>query len=206
MCAPNLSNEEGGTFMRKLLLLLLPAVILGCGGKSYLTYKGLPAAPSLDGKVAIEVRDGREPNGRTAEHDVVGAQTRVLVPAPLPIKLDQPETVPGTLARLFSDAARAAGIGVVAPTATDATGKLIVEVYRFWCSGYDPVYKVDISVNLIVADPSGAQVRVPGQPLSITGSSTRCHGAYEKSLTQLLNVAKTVLAGDPVKKAVISNP
>jgi hypothetical protein len=190
--------------MRTLLLMLLPLAGLGCGGKSYLTYQGLPPAPSPSGKVAIEVRDVREPNGRTAGHDVVGAQTQVLMPAPRPIRLDPPETVPGTLARLFSDAARAAGIGVAAPAATDATGKLVVEVFRFWCSGYDPVYKVDISVRLTLTDPSGAQARVPAQPLSIQGSSTRCHAAYQKSLTQLLDVARTVLSADAMKSAAAS--
>src|SRR4051812_38383203 len=52
-------SKTGGPSMRTLLLMLLPLAGLGCGGKSYLTYQGLPPAPSPSGKVAIEVRDVR---------------------------------------------------------------------------------------------------------------------------------------------------
>jgi hypothetical protein len=195
--------------MRKLLLmLLLPlalGVVTGCGGsKTYLMYKAAPPAPALNGKVAIEVRDGREPNHGGGQNDVVGAETKAFVPVPTPVRLKAPEDVTGTVAKLLADAAQAAGLGVAAPGASDGTSKIVVEVQRFWCTGYDPVYKVDATLSVIVTDPSGAQVRVPGQPVHGEAAAGRCRGAYQKALSQLFESARAVLGADPVKAAAVA--
>jgi hypothetical protein len=185
--------------MRKLVVLLLPVVMVGCGG-TYLTYKTQPAAASLSGKVAIEVRDAREPNRGGDKKEQIGLQTGAFG-VPAPIRLKAPEEVAGTVAKLITESANAAGVAVVPPGAPDATGKLVVEVQRFWCTGYNPAYKADVTLSLTVTDPSGAQVRVPGQPLHADAGGMECRGIYKKLLTQLFQTAKTAMAADPIKAA-----
>jgi hypothetical protein len=188
--------------MRKLLMLLLPVAGVGCGG-TYLTYKAQPPAPSLNGKVAIEVRDTREAGRGGDKTDQVGLQTGAFG-VPAPIRLRAPEDVSGTVHKLVGEAAQSAGVAVVPPGASDATGKLLVEVQRFWCTGYSPAYKGDVTLSLTVTDPSGAQVRVPGQPLHAEAGGMDCRGIYKKILTQLFDSTRTALSAEPLRSAAVS--
>jgi len=183
--------------MHKPMMLMLLAAS-GCG--PYLRYRSQPPAPPLTGKVIVEVRDAREPNRGGNMKEEVGTQTGAFG-VPTPIRVESPSTVAATVAQLVGEAAQSAGVAVVPPGTAGATSKVVVEVQRFWCTGYNPVYKGDVIASFTVFDPAGAQVRVPGQPVKGEDGGMDCRSIFKKSLTDFFMATKALFAMEPIRSA-----
>jgi hypothetical protein len=178
-------------------VLMLCAV--GCG--PYLQYKTMPPAASPAGKIIVDVRDSREPKAGGTNHEQVGMQTGSFG-IPSPIRIESPTKMVETMHQLVSEAALAAGVGVATsdgdPT---ATARVIVDVQRFWCTGYNPVYKGDITASVSVLDPAAQQVRVPGQPVHSEDGGMNCRSIFRKALTDFFVATRTMLSMPPVVAA-----
>jgi hypothetical protein len=185
--------------MYKALLLVGVLVAIGCG--PYLRYDGRPPAPPLAGKVVIEVHDGREPNRGGSMRQQVGQQTGSFG-IPVPIRVENEETVVDTMRKIVAEAAQSAGLAVAAGEAADASSKIVIEVQRLWCTGYMPVYKADVVASLMVVDPRGA-VRVPAQPLRGEDGGMNCKSLFKKSLTDVFNATQALLSQPNVKAAML---
>jgi len=184
----------------RLALPLFAVFAVGCG--PYLQYRAAKPAPTFNGRVAIEVRDSREPKAGGQDHAEVGMQTGAFG-IPTMIKLDDPMAVTVTTAALVADAARAAGFGVVGPG--DApTAKVVIDVQRFWCTGYNPVYKADVTASLSVMDASGTQIRVPGMPLHAEDGGMNCKRIYYKTLSMLFDAARAMLSNPNIAAALVA--
>jgi hypothetical protein len=178
---------------------LLAFAAVGCG--PYLQYKSQPPAPSPAGKILVEVRDSREPKVGGDRKDYVGMQTGAFG-IPNPIKVPSPTTVSETMHNLIAEAAMSAGVGVAAKgDEASATARVIVDVQRFWCTGYNPVYKGDVTASVMVTDPNGQQIRVPGQPLHGEDSGMNCQSIYKKALTDFFNTTKAMLSMPNIQAA-----
>lgn len=185
--------------MQKVSFALLSVVLVGCG--PYLQYKAQPAAPSPAGKIIVEVRDNREPKVGGDKKEVVGLQTGSFG-IPTAIRVPTPTTVTETMTKLVGEAAMSAGVGVAAKgDEAGATARVIVDVQRFWCTGYNPVYKGDVTASLTVLDPNGQQVRIPGQPVHGQDGGMNCQGVFKKALTDFFSATKAMLAMDNIKAA-----
>src|SRR3954471_1526079 len=129
--------------MRKVSFALL-SLVAGCGG-SYLQYKSQPPAPSPAGKIIVEVRDSREPKVGGDKKELVGMQTGAFG-IPTAIKVGSPTTVAETVQKLVGEAAMSAGVGVAGKgEEAGATARVIIGIQRFWCTGYNPAYKGDVT-------------------------------------------------------------
>jgi hypothetical protein len=185
--------------MQKVSFALLSLVAVGCG--PYLQYKSQPAAPSPAGKIIVEVRDSREPKVGGDKKELVGLQTGAFG-IPTAIKVGSPTTVSETMQKLVGEAAMSAGVGVAGKgEEAGATARVIVDVQRFWCTGYNPVYKGDVTASVMITDPNGQQIRVPGQPMHGEDGGMNCQSIYRKALTNFFNNTKAMLSMDNVKAA-----
>ena len=169
----------------------LTLLAVGCG--PYLQYKSMPPSASPVGKIIVDVRDSREPKNGGLQHQQVGLQTGSFG-IPSPIRVEKPTTVVDTMHQLVSEAALAAGIGV-ATTMDDpsATARVIVDVQRFWCTGYNPVYKGDITASVSITDGAAQQIRVPGQPVHTEDGGMNCRGIFKKALTDFFVATRAML-------------
>lgn len=186
-----------------IALLLLTSV--GCGGGGhYLRWKATPPAASMNGKVAIAVADKREEKKGGLHQNEVGLQTGSFG-IPQAIRLKKTDSVTSTFQDMMAQAAAAAGIGV-APAGQEsaATGKLMVEVERLWCTGYNPVYKADIVAKVSVVDTATGAERVPAQTLTASGGGMACQSIYRKLMDSLYQQATALLSQANVKQAVVA--
>jgi hypothetical protein len=189
--------------MQKLSLAALSFVVVGCG--PYLRYTAQPPAPSPAGKVVVDVRDSREPKAGGDHKEQVGTQTGAFG-VPTPIKVDSPATVTDTMRKLVSEAAMAAGIGVAQKGEEGAaTARVVVDIQRFWCTGYNPAYKGDVTASVSVQDAQGQTTRVVGQPVHGEDGGMSCQSIYKKALTDFFNNTKALLSMDNVRNAA-TNP
>lgn len=181
------------------LFAALGLLAVGCG--PYLQYKSMPPSSSPVGKLIVDVRDSREPKAGGLKHEQVGMQTGSFG-IPTAIRVEGPTTVVDTMHALVSEAALAAGIGVAtAPNDPAATGRVIVDIQRFWCTGYSPVYKGDITASMSVTDGAAQQVRVPGMMVHSEDGGMNCRSIFRKALTDFLNSARGMLLMPNVKAA-----
>jgi hypothetical protein len=178
--------------------------MVGCGGGGhYLRWNATPAASSMSGKLAIAVTDKREEKKGGLHQDEVGRQTGSFG-IPQAIRLKKSDSVASSVRDLVAQAAAAAGIGVAAPGQEgSATAKLVIEVQTLWCTGYNPVYKADVTASVAVVDPATGAVRVPAQPLSASGGGMACQSIYKKLMSDIYQQAKTLLSQSPIKQASI---
>jgi hypothetical protein len=184
----------------KLAFAVLPLLAVGCG--PYLQYKAQPPAPSLQGKVVVEVRDAREPGKGGNQHEQVGVQ-RGSFGIPDNIRVESPTMVADTMHSLVSDAAMAAGLGVAQKgDEAGATSRIVVDIQRFWCVGYGG-YKGDVTASVMVTDPSGQQIRIPGQPVHTDDGGIDCRRIFKKSLTEFLVAARALLLQPQVRAAAV---
>ena len=165
--------------------------LAGCGGK-YLRWNGAPAASAMSSKIALEVTDKREEKKGGAHAEQIGLQTGSFgIPQAIRLK---GETLVEDVRALLTQAAAATGIGVVAPgQESSANGKVVVEVQTFWCTGYSPAYKADITASVSVVDPATGAVKVPAQPLTASGGGMVCQSIYKKLLSDIYKQAETLL-------------
>jgi hypothetical protein len=185
---------------KTLSFAALALLAVGCG--PYLQYRSQPPAPSPAGKVIVEVRDNREPKRGGDKKEEVGVRTGAFG-IPDEIRVDSPMTVTETIYKLVSQAALSAGVGVAGKgEEPSATARVIVDINRLWCAGYNPVYKGDVTASLTVLDPGGQQVRVVGQPLHGEDGGMECKRIYKKALTDLFNNARALFAMPQVHDAV----
>ena len=75
---------------------------------------------------------------------------------------------------------------------------------RFWCTGYSPAYKADVTASLGVTDPTGAQVRVPGMPLHAEGGGVDCKHIFRKTLTSFFDATRAMLSNPNVSGAFVA--
>jgi hypothetical protein len=192
-----------GMVTRMGWLLLL--VASGCG--PYLTWETRPPAAPLQGKVIVEVRDAREPERGGKDKRQIGVATQGMSVGgfgiPQAIRMKDDTVVAQTLRAVVSEAAQAAGLAVVPEGTPDATAKIIVEVQRFWCSGYDPVYKGDVVASLMIVDPPGQQVRLPAQPIQTNDAAMQCKPVFHKALSDAFGATAALLAQPQVKAAAL---
>ena len=180
-------------------LFALSLLAVGCG--PYLQYKPMPPAPTPAGKIIVEVRDSREPGKGGTHHERVGMMTGMFG-IPSPVEAKSPTEVTDVMAKLIGEAAMSAGIGVAqAGDQSGATARVIVDVQRLWCTGYNPVYKGDVTASLEVTDPAGQQVRIPGQPLHADDGGIDCRRIYRTALTNLFKNAQALVASANVHAA-----
>ena len=178
---------------RKLLLGIAVVMAAGCGGpKHYFTWKALPAAPSVAGKMAIEVHDKRDPKKGGDDTRAVGLGTGSFG-IPQTIRLNNPSAVAMEMADYLSQAALAAGIGVAAPGDPAPTGKMVAEIQQLWCSGYAFVFKADVTMSIMVVDPASGAVRMAAVPFHTDDGDSDCRGAYRKALTKGFEAAVAVM-------------
>jgi len=180
-------------------LAALTLLAVGCG--PYLQYKSMPPSASPVGKIIVDVRDSREPKAGGLKHQEVGMQTGSFG-IPSPIRVEKPTTVVDTVHQLVSQAALAAGIGV-STTMDDpsATARVIVDVQRFWCTGYNPVYKGDITASVSVTDGAAQQIRVLGQPVHSENGGMDCRRIFRKALTDFFTSTRAMLTMPNVQAA-----
>jgi hypothetical protein len=185
-----------------LIALLL---VSGCG--PYLTWQTRPPAAPLQGKVIVEVRDAREPERGGKDKRQIGVATQGMSVGgfgiPQAIRMKDANVVSDTVRAVVTQAAESAGLAVVPAGTPDATSKIIVEVQRFWCSGYDPVYKGDVVASLTIVDPPGQQVRLPAQPIQTNDAAMQCKPVFHKALSDALAATATLLAQPQVKAAAL---
>lgn len=181
---------------RCLALAAAVAAVAAAGCGPYLQYRGAPPAASPNGRLYIEVRDAREAKAGGSNHAEVGMATGTFG-IPEIVHVDGATRVSDTVRALVGDAARAAGAGVT-DDASSATARVIVEVQRFWCTGYSPAYKADVTASLGVYDPTGTTVRVPGMPLHAEDGGLDCKRIYRKTLTSFFDAARAMLSNPNV--------
>ncbi len=190
--------------MRTIALAVLSLAAAGCG--PYLRYKPLPPAPNPQGKLVIEVRDNREPGRGGGDHRVVAIESGIgpFGPNVGPRKVKTPTTVAETIGEIIANGAAAAGLGVARPgEEAGATARVIVDVQRLWCAGFSPVFKADVTAGVMVTDPSGRQVRVPGLPVQAEDGAMSCQHAFEKALNHFVVAAQGLFAQPQVHGAAI---
>jgi hypothetical protein len=190
--------------MQRVLALALLSSFVGCGGGHYLTWRAAPPAPTMAGKLAIEIQDKREPKKGGERPEQIGLQTGSFG-IPTPIRLPPNELVQ-RMHDFVTQAAMAAGVGVVAPgQEASASTKVVVEVQTFWCTGYSPAYKANITAGVMVVDPATGQVRVAAQPLIAEAGGMNCQSIYRKLLSNLFENARTMFAAGPVREGAVGN-
>ena len=153
--------------------------------------------------MAITVADHREEKKGGKDTRVIGIEPQnngFTGLIPLPLKLKSPTEVADALRDLLGQAALSSGIGVAPQGDPAPTSKLSVEVQTFWCTGFPPVMKVNITASAILLGPDGA-VRVPGQPLQAEDGSVSCQHAYMKALNTLYTNAQGLFSQQPVHDA-----
>jgi hypothetical protein len=190
---------------KNTLMTLLVLSTVGCGGGAhYLRWNGTAAtAATGTGKVAVAVTDKREEKKGGLHPEQVGLQTGSFG-IPMAIKLKGADSVAGSVRDLIAQAAAGAGLGVTAPGQdAAATGKIVVEVQTLWCTGYNPVYKADISASVMIVDPATGAVRVPAQPLNASGSGMVCQSIYRKLLSDVYQQAMSMLSQPNVKQSTL---
>lgn len=186
--------------IRRLACAALSLVAVGCG--PYLRYRTQPPAPPLSGKLIVEVRDSREPGKGGNEHEQVGVHAGAFG-IPDTIKVESPTTVADTMHKIVGEAAMAAGLAVAGKgDEAGATARVIVDVQRFWCAGYGG-YKGDVVASVMVTDPAGQQVRIPGQPVHAEDGGIDCRRIFEKALSDFLIAARALFAQPQVKGAAL---
>lgn len=191
--------------MNKSAIVILGMMSMaGCGGGKYLRWSGAPPASAMSTKVALEVTDKREEKKGGLHAEQIGLQTGSFG-IPQAIKLKN-ETLAGDVRDLLTQAAASSGLGVVAAgQEAGAAGKFVVEVQTFWCTGYNPVYKADITASVTVVDPATGAVRVPAQPLTASGGGMVCQSIYKKLLSDIYRQAASLLPAT-LKQASASAP
>jgi hypothetical protein len=186
------------TMRNTLFGAALSLLAVGCG--PYLQYKSQPPSPSPAGLILVEVRDNREPNAGGVHKDRLGVQAGALG-IPSDIKLDSETTVAETVHKLVSEAALSAGVGVAGKGQEQAaTARVVIEIQRFWCAGYGG-YKGDVTASLMVLDPSGQQIRVPGQPVHGEDGGINCKSIFKKALTDFYGRTKELFAVQQIRDA-----
>jgi hypothetical protein len=153
-----------------MMLPLLCLGAVGCG--PYLQYRAAKPAPVQNGRIVIDVRDGREPKAGGSKHEEVGFHR-------------------GS----FADAARAAGFGVT--DGPGATARVVVDVQRLWCAGYGG-YHAAVSASISVLDPSGQQIRVPGVPVTVEDGGINCKRMFRHTLTEFFRATHAMFSNPNV--------
>lgn len=180
--------------------LLALALLSTAGCAPFLHYRAQPPSLPLAGRVVIEVHDRREPGRGGLQPQQIGVHAN-LIGIPRMLLAETPTTVDDTMARLVADAARAAGIGVAPPgQEATATARVVVEVQRFWCTGYTPVYKGDVTASLSVVDAAG-NVRVPAVVVHGEDGGLGCKKIYETALTRFFDGSRALFATPEVRAA-----
>lgn len=184
-------------------VLLLVAAGFGCGPSRYLAWDAAPPAPSLIGRVSIEVGDRREPKHGGEDPSVIGLQ-RSGFGIPYPIHIGGRAELSLEMHDILTDAAMSEGIGVLPPgPPVGATSRLVVEIQQFWCDGYFPVYKSNISASATIVDGATGQVRVPGQPLVAAANDGDCRHALRRAVNQLYGSARGWFANPQIRNALV---
>jgi hypothetical protein len=166
-----------------------------------LQYRAAPPAPSLNGRVVVEVRDSRELKAGGKKHEEVGMQTGTFgIPDVITVGAT---TVADTMRSLVSDAARAAGIGV-SEDGGGATARIVVDVQRLWCTGYSPAYKADVTASVSVMDPSGRQIRVPGMPVHAEDGGMKCKRVFRHALSDFFAATRAMLQNPNVSGSLVA--
>ncbi|MCU1283213.1 MAG: hypothetical protein JWM53_6759, partial [bacterium] len=123
---------------------------------------------------------------------------------PQAIRLKGNDGVAISVRELVTQAAAASGLATVAAgQEASATGKIVVEVQTLWCTGYNPVYKADVTASVMIVDPTSGAVRVPAQPVTASGSGMVCQSIYRKLLSDIYQQTATMFAQPNVKQATL---
>jgi hypothetical protein len=175
-----------------MMLPLLCLGAVGCG--PYLQYRAARPAPVQNGRIVIDVRDGREPKAGGSKHEEVGFH-RGSFGIPDMLVVEGPTVVADTMRQLVADAARAAGFGVT--DGPGATARVVVDVQRLWCAGYGG-YHAAVSASISVLDPSGQQIRVPGIPVSAEDGGINCKRMFRHTLTEFFRATHAMFSNPNV--------
>ncbi len=177
------------------------ALMVGCGGK-YLTWKAKAPAPTVTGKVAINVTDART---KEKDHRVVGLKPGYMN-IPMAIRLEKDNDVADAVKELFTQAALASGIGVALPTDTASTAKIAGTVQDFWCQGVPFVpfsFTASIKTTFTISDPGTGAVRSNADKMIFASeTSTDCQAAFSKALNTALTGAMQHFGQADVKGAL----
>ena len=177
-------NDSGRSAAPNLGALGLFLLLMGCGPRPYLTWSPGPyseaQAPRLQ---LVQLIDDRPDDRGGGRENVVHAGRREYG-EPIWLNLNGPgskylpfpflETMRQLLERALVEAN---------PTDT-ASRSLSIDLTDFWCDGYMLGYSADISMEVLVLDPSGQNVlsRIPEQVSAHAGD---CNRAYSRALTRL---------------------
>lgn len=180
----------------------LLAAGFGCG-PTYIVRTSTPA-PTLYGRVSVEVTDRRDPKHGGADPSQIGIE-RGSWGIPSPVRIGAPLAL--ELHDLLADAASSTGIGVL-PLGQNAgaTSRLMVEIQDFWCDGYPPVFKSRAVASAAILDGMTGQVRVPGQPLMAERDAGNCHAALRRTMDALRTAAVAMFANPQLHAALINEP
>jgi hypothetical protein len=194
--------------MRSVTLMAAAATALiaagiGCGGR-WLRWSAKPAAPSVAGKIVLEVADHREPKKGGEDPRQVGFNRESggfgIPGVPRPILLPSATEYAESLRDLFGQAALTAGIGVAPAGDNSGTARVVVEVSNGWCDGFFPVYKANVNAMVTVTGPDNAP-RMQPVPVASGDDAGDCQTAYKKTLTKLYDTAVGVMSTPQFKEA-----
>jgi hypothetical protein len=177
--------------------------VSGCSSR-YLTWRAQgPAAPQA-GKIAIVMTDHREPRKGGERPEEIGIRTNAWgIPAPIVLGVNE---FPQSIVDFVAQAALAGGIGVTGAQDGGATARVVVDVQTFWCTGYNPVFKANITAGVSIVDPATGAVRMAAVPLMAEGGGMNCRSIYRKLLSDLFHNAQALFATPEVHAAVLGAP
>ena len=194
--------------MRKNTVMIGAAAGLGllaCGGP-YLQWKASPPSATLEGKLAVEVNDKRNPE-QGGGKKAIGVQPGYMN-IPSDIELDKVSDMADAVTRLTKEAATSAGIGVLGADGGTPTSKIVLDVIMFWCD-YAPVpafipYTAHITISGTV-QPVGGGAPLASVPVSAEATTMGgCQESYKEALTKAFETMKANFSSPPVKQVIVS--
>lgn len=198
-----------GNWLRAALGVALVSAAGGCGvgvldASSYLTWvRPAPPAGSV-GRVSVLLPRNARPPKQGGDNPRSVGNVRAQAGIPYPVTTETDDELIGAVARLVSDGAQGAGVGLVGPgDTTPATALVQTNVTELWCDGYFG-YKSNMTLTVQVLDP---RTRAPRTELSLrsSGGGDSCGPAVQEALQKMLDELTRAFS-TPVARAALAGP
>lgn len=178
----------------KFLVGTILIAAAACGGpERYLMWRAAPAAAAVSGKLAIEVHDKRDPKKGGDDTRAVGLGTG-FGGIPQVIRLKSHAAAAEQIHDYLGQAALASGLALAAPGDAAPSGKAVVEIQTLWCSGYEFVFKADVTLSVMFVDPATNAALTSAVPFHTDDGDSNCREAYRKALSKGFDAASALFA------------